>query len=130
LTPLPGTPRSIGPEPVWISILPNGTFAYIGSTADVNGGVQAFSLAVDGTPLPVPSSPFAAPPSVVQIAIDPAGQFLYTASPGITQIGTTQAPGNVNAFTIQSGTGLLFPVAGSPFSVASPGGMAIVRFGQ
>jgi 6-phosphogluconolactonase (cycloisomerase 2 family) len=127
LTLLPATPRSAGPDPVWISIVPNGTFAYIGAGGSANGGIQAFSLALDGTPLPVVGSPFSAPPSVVQIAIDPLGRFLYTASPGAAPLAAGPAPGFVNAFTIQS-TGFLLPVSGSPFAVPTPGGVAIARF--
>lgn len=128
LTPLPLTPLPVGINPVWISIVPTGKFAYVGGGAPGASTIHGFSIASDGTLTPVPGSPFAVPPTIVQMVIDPSGSFLYTASPGVAVLGLPQpGTGNVNAFSIDS-SGLLIKVQGSPFTMASPGGVAIVRF--
>jgi 6-phosphogluconolactonase (cycloisomerase 2 family) len=125
LTPLPGTPTPAGSNPVWLSILPSGAFAY--ATNASNGDILAFSLSLNGTPVLVPGSPFSASPSVAQIAIDPSGLFLYTASPGVSAVGVPTNPDRVNGFRIDL-TGILLPMIGAPFSVPSPGGAAVARF--
>jgi 6-phosphogluconolactonase (cycloisomerase 2 family) len=59
----------------------------------------------------VPGSPFAAGAYPFPVAVDPTGQLAYVPNSGSN---------NVSAYTINSATGALTPVPGSPFAVAGP----------
>jgi YVTN family beta-propeller protein len=64
--------------------------------------------AVSGSPFPTGARPTA-------VAVDPMGRFVFVAN---------QAAGNISVFSIGTG-GSLTPVAGSPFSAASPYGLSV-----
>jgi len=107
--------------PTAISVHPSGQFIYVtpGSDNSGNTGIGIFSVQSDGM---VVYSGFTQVQTVGGAVISPNGAFLYTDSGG-TPIGnwpSTQACGPVNenlsAFSINSTTGALTPVAGSPFT--------------
>jgi 6-phosphogluconolactonase (cycloisomerase 2 family) len=89
-----------------IALDPSGKFAYV-----INDGtnVTAFSVNTTSGELTLVGnvdtgiSPFA-------LAVDSSGKFLYV---------TNQTDGNVSAYTINSATGALIPVVGSPFAAAN-----------
>jgi 6-phosphogluconolactonase (cycloisomerase 2 family) len=61
----------------------------------------------------VAGSPFAAGISPCSASIDASGRFLYVANCGNTHLG---GGGNISAYAIDSTTGALAPVTGSPFA--------------
>jgi 6-phosphogluconolactonase len=95
-----------GPGPTDLKI--TGNFVYV-VNPDI-AKVQAFSLnPSDGSLTSTPKSPFAAGTGLNAIAIDPSGQFLFTANSSDKTYGT------VSVFTIDSGSGDLTQILGSPF---------------
>jgi 6-phosphogluconolactonase (cycloisomerase 2 family) len=118
-----GSPFPVLPsvQPQWpvihgITIDPKGRFLYCDSGAGF-GGVAGF--AIDGTSgalTPIAGSPFSSggPNVPAMIAIDLTGRYLY-ASTSFDE--AFLPPGyNIWAFTIDSGSGALTPVPGSPFA--------------
>ena len=119
ITPITGSPFNVGSTyPYQITLTPNGKFGYVtdlSSTPPVNiipvsvnaktGAVAPLSgtVAYPGNNIPSP-------------AIDPGSKFLFLAD---TQVG------NVYAYTINSTTGALTLVSGSPFSTAAGATTAI-----
>ncbi len=105
LTPISGSPFPIqGSGPGNLSIDPSGRFLYAASTS----GITAYSLnQTNGTLSAIAGSPFTDGSTLRASIVDPAGKFLY-ASGNTTQITTS-------VFAIDSISGALTPVAGSPF---------------
>jgi len=104
--PFPGPSLSSG-----IAIHPNGRFLYLAEGQNSTGGFDStiWTYALDpqtGTlaqiGIPVPSGT-----RTREIAIDAAGRFLYTVNADSVDI---------RAFAIDAGSGLLTPIAGSPFA--------------
>jgi 6-phosphogluconolactonase len=107
LTPVAGSPFAQAPLaiPNGLAAGPGGNFLYV--TAGV--GVDAFTLSPAGVPGLIAGSPFASGGNL-ELAVDPSGRFLFV--PGI------DPPNGVSAFTIDSTTGALTLVPGSPFLFA------------
>lgn len=89
---------------------PAATFLYTDDV--VNGGIDAFSIGASGALTAVSGSPFPMPSGwsvlfVDSLAIDPAGKFLYAPD---------SASNVIAGFTINSSTGALTPMSGSPFA--------------
>jgi 6-phosphogluconolactonase (cycloisomerase 2 family) len=108
-------PFAAGTSPVAVAIDASGHYAYVvnqGSNnissfsivpdAGVGGGPALQSIGTLGLPAGT-SVPRA-------VAIDPTGRFLYVAG------GPAAAPGTVSAYTIDSASGNLTSIAGSPFA--------------
>jgi 6-phosphogluconolactonase (cycloisomerase 2 family) len=115
---IPGSPfLPLGPATVvfgGLAIDSGGKFLYAAS--QLGFGIVGFTIdSANGSLIPIPGGPFATgvgtPPG--EIAIDPTGRFLYAS----TQIDDVVVPGhNVWAFKIDSSTGALALIAGSPFA--------------
>jgi 6-phosphogluconolactonase len=113
------TPQVENATPTGLALLPNKKFLYaMNSLANtisifaVNGDA---SLSLTATPTPVGFSPNDA-------VIDPSGKFLLV---------TNNFGNNVSVYSIDSGTGALSEVAGSPFSTAnSPTNILITPSGK
>jgi len=102
---------SAGPGPTDLKITAN--FVYVANPGIAK--VEAFSLnPSNGSLTPTPSSPFTAGAGLAAIAIDPTGRFLYTANTSDKTFGT------VSAFTIDSSSGDLTRINGSPYC-STPG---------
>jgi 6-phosphogluconolactonase len=109
LTTATGSPYAI-PQTVFTDIVDNaGKYLYVQGTS----GVYAFSIQSGGALTAVPGSPFsdAGGPSSVGfttpaslMAVDQTNQFLYVSTSG-----------GISAYSINSTTGMLSPIAGSPF---------------
>ena len=109
-----------GPGP-WLA----GLSPYLYATEYENsaGGIAGFSFDInDGVLTPLPGSPFSLPISATpaKLVFDPLGYVF---------VGLSTPPPNmqnyVAGYAIDSGTGVLTPVSGSPFSVESIAGLAI-----
>jgi 6-phosphogluconolactonase len=108
------------PTPITGSPFPSGTNSYLATDADAEfvftsiddppGGIFGFTIGPTGALTEIPGSPFAIPGQTVANS-QPAGivanvNNVYAALTGSNQIA---------AFTITTGTGVLTPVANSPF---------------
>jgi 6-phosphogluconolactonase (cycloisomerase 2 family) len=89
-------------------------FVYVPNAG--SGTVSAFSInAATGALSPVPGSPFPSGVTPRFAAANRAGTALY-----VTNDGSGAAPPRISAYTINATTGVLTPVAGSPFDVSVP----------
>ena len=112
LTAINGSPFAAGVSPFSVTVDPSGRFAYVANYA--SHSISAYTIntstgiltAVSDSPYPTGATyPFG-------VTVDPTGQFLYVAdSPAL---GTPD--GIILAFTINSSSGALTAVSGSPFT--------------
>ena len=110
-----GSPFAAGHEPASVTVDPSGRFAYVANSGDntvsaytVNSSTGALS-AVIGSPFPsgqVPGS----------VTVDPSGRFAYVVNMATNNCPNTCPDSNVSAYTIDSSTGALKAVDGSPFA--------------
>ena len=108
-----GNPVDVGYNPVYLKVSPSDKFLYVANGAA--GTLSAFAIGSSGGLTQIPGSPYvltggiAGPqgPGPNWIAIDPGERFLYVANLLANAIG---------AYTINSSTGALTPIAGQPFA--------------
>jgi hypothetical protein len=107
-TAIPGSPFASGTN-AQLVVDPSGKFLYA-SDDDPPGGILAFTIDSSGALTPVSGSPFVIPGQTVSnsrpLGIVDNGSFVYAALADSNQIA---------AFSIDSGTGAITPVPGSPF---------------
>ena len=109
LTTIVGSPFTTGGDPRSMAVDPSGKFAYV---ADFMGNVLGYTINPStGALTAIAGSPFAAGIGAISVAVDPSGMFAYVANAQV--IGQN---GNVSAYTIDSSTGTLTAIAGSPFA--------------
>jgi 6-phosphogluconolactonase (cycloisomerase 2 family) len=113
LDPIPGSPFASGANPQ-LAIDPTGRFLYA-SNDDSPGSVLAFTIDSTGALTPIPGSPFAIPASTIVPNTEPygildTGRFVYVA---------LSATNRIAAFSADSQSGVLTPVAGSPFAAGN-----------
>lgn len=109
-----GSPVSSGAaSPNGLYFHPTGNFLYV--TNQGGNSVSGFNVASDGTLTAIAGSPFASGgPTVLNgIVVHPSGNFLYVASMGGT--------GGVLGYAVDSTTGALSVLAGSPFKNTNGG---------
>jgi 6-phosphogluconolactonase len=113
LNPVPGSPFATGARPFSVAVDPTGKFTYVVNTS--SNAISGYSIAsTTGVLTQVPGSPFAADVAPVSVAVDPTGKFVFVAN---RCDGTdTCLNGTVSVYTINSTTGALSPVSGSPFT--------------
>lgn len=112
LSPMAGSPFSAGFSPTALAIDPSGRFAYFAGGNDVS----AFKI-TPGTGQLVAISSYPAGSSADAVTVDPLGKFVYV---------TNQASNNISGYSINSITGALTPITGSPFSTGtSPASVAV-----
>lgn len=103
-----GTPTATGSiEPNGLYFHPSGNYLYV---SNYNGNsITVFQVASDGTLTAITGSPFATigATKINGLIVSADGKYLYAASGG--------GNGGVVAFTIDSSTGSLTTIAGSPF---------------
>jgi 6-phosphogluconolactonase len=115
LTPVAGSPFDTGiAEFAWgVAVDPGGRFLYVTAGASQ---VAALAIAADGSLTPIVGSPFdTGDATPVAATVDPSGHYLYVSNEGSAQ-------GSVSAFSIDSATGSLTPIPGSPFATVANGG--------
>jgi 6-phosphogluconolactonase (cycloisomerase 2 family) len=115
--------------PGGIAFDPTGKFAYVTDVPDLvqrGNTVSAYTIdATTGALTPIVGSPFAAGSWPGSVSVDPTGRFLFEVDTGVN----TPTTGAVSAFSINTTTGALTPVPGSPFAAGqSPGGIATTLF--
>ncbi len=121
LTPVPGSPFAAGViEPFGISLDPQGRFVYVVSGSV--GLVSALSVnPATGALTPAPGSPFSTGAGAAGgVAADPLGRFVYAVS---NPAGA--GDGVVAVFSLNTTTGTLTQVAGSPFDSGGSGSISV-----
>ena len=122
LTPIAGSPVTVGRDPQGLAVTPDGKFLFIANFLD--NTISAFSIDVaSGVLTPTAGSPFMANNGPSKVAIDPSGKFLDV---------TNNVGGDISVFTINASinaaTGLLSPIGGSPFgTLTQPKDLVIVK---
>jgi len=115
LTPIAGSPFAAGNTPIQAIVDPSGKFLYVSNLNDSMGGISAYTIdSTSGALTPVAGSPFSTQanfPGPSGLAIDGGGKFLY-----VSMSGTVNANNVVSGFAIDSTTGTLTQIAGSPFT--------------
>jgi 6-phosphogluconolactonase (cycloisomerase 2 family) len=110
LAAIPGSPFSMGVDPVQATIDGSGKFIYVADMLDAQGGIFGYGIDPStGVLVPMSGSPFptlpnAEPSGVVAV---PSGKFVYASLFSLN---------SVAAFTADSSTGALIAVPGSPFA--------------
>jgi 6-phosphogluconolactonase len=109
LTLIPGSPFHGVNAPRSLAADPKGEFLYVtdvGSDSITGFGVDATT----GRLTALPGSPFPTGPLPLGMTVDPSGRFAYAAT------GTDEYPfGTISGHTIDSVSGALAPIPGSPF---------------
>jgi 6-phosphogluconolactonase len=124
LTPVPGSPFAGGTVPKSIAVDPSGKFAYVVNEClnspfpcVVNGAVSAYTInRTTGALTLVPGSPFAAGAITFSVTVDPSGKFVYVVNVCTSLTAGCVGNGTISAYSIDSTTGALTPVLGSPFA--------------
>jgi 6-phosphogluconolactonase len=94
---------------------PTASFAFIANSG--SGNVSAFAVGSNGVLSSVPGSPFSAGLGAEFMALDSVHKFLYVSN---------QNSDNLSGFSVNTSTGSLTPVPGSPFTTdASPHGVVV-----
>jgi len=109
LSPLASISTGAQSRPYAIAVTPNRKFLYVAD--EVDSTVLAFTVdSVTGLLTAVAGGPVAAVSNTWGITVDPTGNFLYAGSGG----GVSNR--GISAYAINSLTGALTPIAGSPFA--------------
>lgn len=125
LTPLANSPYEIASPSAPAQIVRAGNFLYVVDNAA--NAVDVFAIATNTGELTqnVPGAPFATDVSPYSVVVNPTGSLLYTANSGAIPPGQFSGPGSVSGFTINSSTGVLSAIAGSPLPILVDNDMAI-----
>jgi 6-phosphogluconolactonase (cycloisomerase 2 family) len=111
LTPISGSPFSVGIFPVGIAEDPAGKYVFV--VNDKDGTISGFSVGASGSLSPLSTPTFSTGSGATSFpgfpAIDPTGSFLYVPNSG---------DGTISVFSIAP-NGLLTQITGSPFSTGA-----------
>jgi 6-phosphogluconolactonase (cycloisomerase 2 family) len=118
LTTLAGSPFTLSSQPKFIVAAAAGNFLY--ATAPDTGNLLIMSVNTStGAVTEATGSPFPSGATNPQaLDISPSGKFLYVANLGDPE-STPAVPGSVLAFSINSSTGALTAVPGSPYTAGA-----------
>jgi 6-phosphogluconolactonase len=126
LSSIPGSPFVTGSQPFGLQVDPSGKFLYVALSN--SNGIAAFTIdsasgaltQVSGSPFPTGPIPFT---QTYALTVHPSGKFLYA----FNFNGNTVA-----SFTINSSTGVLTSITGSPFAVNpnAEGGLVVDPLGK
>lgn len=113
LTPVPGSPFFANLGPGEILIPPSGKFVYV--TNPSLGTVTSFTLSNTTGFLTSTGAAAFSGAGASGLTVDGSESFLYVANSSAVNPGSTSI-GNISGFTINSTTGVLTPIVGSPFT--------------
>lgn len=122
LSEVAGSPFPANSGPAEILITPSGKFVFVSNPGI--GMVTAFTFS-NGVLTQAPGSPVSSGAGAFGLAVDATERFLYVANPSAANLPPyASTTGNISGFNIDSGTGALSPMLGSPFTstVASQNG--------
>jgi 6-phosphogluconolactonase len=110
LTTLSGTPYTVGDGAVSVVLHPSAKFLYVANPGQGEDDISLFDIASNGTLTEVPPRTAigvnASQPQL--LVMDPAGGFLYVAN---------ALSNNISVFSIDSSSGALTQIVGSPFPI-------------
>lgn len=112
LTPLASSTFATGNAPNSVAVDRTGQFVYVANVLSNN--VSGYRIGSDGKLTPVAGSPFAAGSGPGWVTVDPSGRFVYVANCAALCSGS--GAGSVSAYSINSLTGSLVELSGSPFT--------------
>lgn len=118
LTPVAGSPYTATATSCSMTIHPLASFAFVPNFVGGSGTVSTFSIAADGALTQIQGSPVAAGANPCSAAVDPSGSFVYVANSGSASI---------SAYSIDTTTGVLTALAGSPFVAANGADTIVIR---
>jgi 6-phosphogluconolactonase len=98
------TPGPVGTTPYGLALAPKKNFLYVANSQSNN--ISTFNIASDGT-LSLSTTTSDGGSGPYEALIDPSGQYLLVTNSGL--------PGSVSVFSIDSSSGALTAVSGSPF---------------
>ncbi len=114
LTQTSGSPYTAGTSIGPVATEPSDRFVYVGDPT--TNSIFGFSIGAGGALTALPGSPYPASGQPNAFIVHPSGKFLFVSyvsqSPG-----GVDPPGNVSVFTINSNSGALAQISGSPFTV-------------
>jgi len=113
-------PTSTGAFPRSVTVDPTSSFVYTAIASSFAGdstSLDGYQFSANGAMVAAPNSPFdAGGKNIVGVAVHPSGHFVYTANNGLgNQI--NDKPPSVGMFQLDSATGNLSPITGSPLVV-------------
>ena len=111
LTPVPGAPFPVNRSVTAVAVHPSGKFIF--ATRDeraASDGVAVFELQSDGSLRPAPGSPYGTEIGPQALVVDPTGKYLYVADQS----------DYIDAFEINTTSGMLTRMPGSPFKFRIP----------
>ena len=112
LTPVAGSPFATGDSAQWVTVAPNHKFAYVVNST--SNSVSAFTInSTTGSLTPIAGSPFPTGNYPTSITFDPSGRYAYVPY-GLQTLTGVPVPA-IDGFAIDSTTGALTALAGSPF---------------
>jgi 6-phosphogluconolactonase len=113
LTAVTGSPFPTGADPEHLVVDPGGKFLYVSNRNDPQGGISVYTINASGALAQVAGSPFPTQASAgpAGLAVHPNGKFLY-----VGLIGTSNPNHFIAAFSVNSTSGALTALAGSPIS--------------
>jgi 6-phosphogluconolactonase len=122
LTEVAGSPFPANASPTAIQFTNSGSFVYVTNTNI--GMVTGFSFSSStGALSQVPGSPIVSGAGAAALAVDASDEFLYVANPSATNLSPySSTVGNISGFTINSTTGALTLMQGSPFAATNCNG--------
>ncbi len=107
LTSVSGSPFGSGQGPNQLGTNSSGTFLY---SANLGGGISAWTVNADGTLTALSGSPFQSGTQFTSLAVDPTLRFVF---------GGVNGASNIQGFTAVS-TGVLTPIAGLTVTAGTP----------
>jgi 6-phosphogluconolactonase len=126
LSTVPGSPFTSGTNS-YLTVDPTNHFVFA-ADVDPPGGIFAFTIdASTGALTPVPGSPFLLGSSVTgpvqagEVVVDPLGIFVYVTLPATNQVA---------GFSINTSSGVLTAVAGSPFAAGAGASAMAATLGE
>jgi 6-phosphogluconolactonase len=115
LYPVPGSPYALTGAGAVVVVHPSGQFVYATSSSSAGTDINAFAVESNGSLKPVPGSPIAEGAVSGALAMDPKGEYLFSS-------GTTSGSAAVAVYRIDTTSGALTPVPGSPFPIPTYAG--------
>jgi 6-phosphogluconolactonase len=113
LTQIAGSPFAVGDGAFSLVLHPSGKFLYVANPGQNENDISLFTVASNGVLSEIfprtSVAPDASQPTL--LVMDPAGSFLYVMNTGSS---------NISVFSINATSGVLSPVANSPFTVGLP----------
>ncbi len=123
--------------PAFCQLQPAKTFVYTNNNSVGSVGpnsVSAFSVGSNGALTPVPGSPFPTGGSSTGFTVTDTSQIVVTIVPGNFLYATNTASNSITGFSIDTSTGALTPIPGSPFAtggqLTSCGSLAVTPHRQ